>query len=185
MRNEPPGSDPKSVWRSQAPEGTRMSLLEIRQKVRKMNRNDHIGMVAAYAFCALIVVPLLVGAARRPEIYPKIGLGICVLYVLSVSYQMRKKLWPGRLPADAGLIASIEFHRRALEHKRDYFAFHPKISWLLFVGVGTILFEFWPWMFLLQFPVIWIVEVLVFRRGSRSAQTEIDKLDALMKDAAL
>ena len=64
MRNEPPGSDPKSVWRSQAPEGTRMSLLEIRQKVRKMNRNDHIGMVAAYAFCALIVGSSLGGRCK-------------------------------------------------------------------------------------------------------------------------
>ena len=119
MPNEPLPDDLFRVWQNQPVENTPMPLEEIRRKARKFemiissrNRREYIAAV-------IVVIGFTYYFFHFSDSLIRAGSVLIIAGTLFAMYQLYKKSSPGAVPADLGLTASLEFHRRELERQRE------------------------------------------------------------------
>lgn len=179
-------TDPRNIWQNLTTKGARMSAAEIRVKARKLEaeirRDTIIGMVFASAITAGGLIGLAV--LRQAEPAARIIIAIVVLLVWLAAWlttvRNRNRL------SEAEFMTCLEFYRRELQRRRDYFAKGP---WFLVMIVLLALVQFLAvarasgagLADLMAFPValavLMLVAIPLWKRQARRFQRELDELD--------
>ena len=118
MPNDP--NDIRTVWQSQTKEPTHVSLELIRYKAQQLESLIRRQVVGVYVVVLGIVAACLFIFWRVDQVFIRMGAAVLVLWAVSLAYQARKGVWPGRLSPDATLKASLESYRQELERQRFY-----------------------------------------------------------------
>jgi len=111
-------NDPRGVWQNQEVEKMTITLDEVRNAAAKFERRILWRNVREYAAGALVIAyltPFLWSGSREM----KIPVLLMMAGALFVMWQLHVRASAARVPADAGLRASLEFRRRELERQRD------------------------------------------------------------------
>jgi FtsH-binding integral membrane protein len=172
-----------------------MTLEKIRQKVREHHAKTRRQLLKTLAgpltviFCFALAMKQF--PAQQPLLQPLFAFAFA--WSLAGLYFLTKGKWSGPVPVDAGFSAGLEFCRREIERRRDYFrrvllwSFGPVlltigaiILALAMVGGRRIFPNAMPFMSLV---VVWIVGYLAMRaREQRKLQLEIEELLDIEKE---
>jgi hypothetical protein len=192
-QNNPMSKDIRTVWQSQTREPSNVSLELIRYKAQQLEGAIRHQAVGVYVVMLGIVAASLYISWRVDQIFIRIGAAVLVLWALSLAYQARKGVWPGRLAPDATLKVSLDFYRQELERHRFYLRAAGKALWPVLLSAALFLTlpareaMRKPGLFvnLLPFTILmvaWAVALfLTVRRKLRAVQREVDELDVLDK----
>jgi hypothetical protein len=196
MRDDFPGDDPKTIWRSQSIDASTMTLEKIRRKARELHsktRREMLGtltgplMVAVcYIFC-IKEFPLLQKALHSLFAF-------ALVWSLAGVYFLNRGNWSGPMPGDTGFNAGVEFCRREIERRRDHF--RRLLLWgvgPMVMAIGTIILglvevsgkQIFPkGMPFLILVAVWIAGYffVVRVRQQRELQREIDELNTIEKE---
>ncbi len=116
--NDPHLSDPRNLWQNQEVVRVTITLDDVRHKASRFERRIHWRNVREYVAGGSAVVFFSVQLLRHQwHFAPALLLGIAgTLYAMLQIYRRgRARLVPG----DAGIMATLEFHRLELERQRD------------------------------------------------------------------
>jgi len=195
--------DIRSVWQSQAKKPSNVSLELIRRNARRLEETAHQRIVSTYVAALVIVVMALYISWQLDEIFFRMGACALILWAVSLIYQARKAVSPGRLPLHATLSVSLDFYRQELERQISYLRAGRNTIWPLLLSGALFLTPFVrgamgkPGMrgfdqresmyFLLGLvvpfltvTVVWVSSVFVVAgRKLRGVQKEIQELDRL------
>lgn len=199
MQNEPPMNDPKTIWQNQPTEPSKMSLEEIRRRVKelqaKARKEFFLGCITMIIFFAFVA---LWHRRFHIQVYDPVylvGYALSILWAIYVLYQMAKRSRIRGLPSEAGFTTSIEFLRRELERRCDTLRrlretlFGPILlaigAFVLPIVIKAIqgpgLQNTIPFFTLLA---TWIVAFLVIRNKElQKLRREIAELDAMTKES--
>lgn len=119
MTNESSSSDIRELWQSQPTEPPRVTLEEVRRKMRNFERRIFWRNLREYAGGAFVVVAFGLCAWKLPMLLFRIGSGLAIAGALYVMFQLHRRASLRPAPADLGLSTCIEFHRQTLERQRD------------------------------------------------------------------
>jgi 4-hydroxybenzoate polyprenyltransferase len=128
MPNEMNPHDPRALWQAQEVERVTLTIEEIRRRSARFERRIHWRNMREYIAGAAVIVffaPQL-WHAHGWRLTPALLSIVGVLYVM---FQLHRRAAPRRVPADAGIHASVQFHRLELERQRD--ALHTVWRWYL------------------------------------------------------
>ena len=168
-----------------------MSAQEVCIKAQRIDAENRRDVTIGVTVATIITLFGLVGLAtfRTGAIAERI---ITAIVVLCVWFGAWRHTRARTLASDAELTTCMEFYRKELERRRDYFARPP---WLLlfFIVFALSQFVFLAFRFgrpgttdLLLYPIMIIVVVLVswplWTREARKFQRELDTLDAFERD---
>jgi len=208
MSNDPPNNpmpnDIRSVWQSQTKKPSNISPESLRRKARRLEETTHQRVVSTYVAALIIVVMAIYISWQLDEIFFRMGAGALILWAVSLIYQARKTVLPGRLSLDATFSVSLDFYRQELEREFSYLRAGRNTIWPLLLSAALFLtpfvrgamgkpgmrgFDSRESMYLVLslapcLPVMVIVAVSVFvsvGRKLRAVQKEIDELDGLRK----
>ena len=189
---QPPGKDPKSVWQNQETRGETMSAREVCAKAQKIDAENRRDVNIGFTVALVLTLFGLYGLATVPSAGVVEARMVFVL-LLCVWFGAWRSTKARTLATGAEPTACVDFYRKELERRRDYYARPP---WLL---LALIIFAFLQFVFLafrfgrpgitdlLLYPIMITVVVLVswplWRRQARKFQRELDALDAFEKDA--
>lgn len=120
MASEPPENDIRIKWQSQPNEPTRMSVEEIRQKARKLQRKARREVLLLYGFALLFVVFFGRSFLKANDTLSRVGFALMVVSALYFPYQAQKRLWPRSASTEPASTTGLDFYRRELERRRDY-----------------------------------------------------------------
>jgi uncharacterized membrane protein len=193
MLDEFPINDPQKIWQDQPTEAIKMSLDEIRRKVRKLQMKGRLAAVAWIVMGLALSVLFAHSAARPQEVVERIGLGMLSLWGLYGAYQGYRWIWPGTLAADAAMSASLGFYRKELERRHDYARHVWRRAGLTFCFAGLALVILPALIGALRTPrllvnavpffvllAVWLVVFFSMRKRQQGQlQREIDELKAL------
>src|SRR6185437_3887241 len=195
MRSDLHDDDPKTVWQKQPTEISRMSLILIRQKARKlhaMTRRQRLGSLTAPVVVVFFYVFSIEQFSHLQEMLHAL-FAFALAWSIAGLYFLNQRAWQGEMPAGAGFSTGLEFCRREIERLLDYFrrvllwSFAP----LLLAGVTlvialaiaagrAILPKAIPFMTL---AIVWIAAYLWIRaRQQRELQRELDELHEIESD---
>ena len=195
MRDDRPENDAGRIWRNQPTEPSQMTLEKIRRKVREhhtKDRRQRLGTLAgplAVAFCYVFCIKEF--APLAPWFHPLFAFALA--WSLAGVYFLTRGKWSEPMPGDAGFSAGLEFCRREIERRRDYFrrvllwSFGPvlmalgtMIVALAIAGGRRVLSNAMPF---LTMVAAWIAAYFVIRaREQRQLQREIDQLDDIERE---
>jgi hypothetical protein len=109
----------QALWQSQSSDKPEMSLEQVREKARQLerrvarrNRREYIAAVIAVFSYGWILWRVPVGAAR-------IGAGLIIAATILICYRLHAYGSASSLRADVGIKNSLEFYRVQLERQRD------------------------------------------------------------------
>jgi hypothetical protein len=195
MRGDPSENDPRTIWQNQPAEPSVMTLEIIRQKMRELRaktRRQLLGTLTgplAVTFFYVFCIKQFPGQQQRLQ--PLFVLAL--VWSLAGLYFLIRGKWSGGMPEDAGFSAGLEFCRREIERRRDYF--RRVLVWgagpvllaiatfvlALALGAGRgILPKATPFMTLV---VLWIAAYVVIRaRQLRELQRELDELNTIYRE---
>lgn len=128
-QNNPMSNDIRSVWQSQTKKPSNVSLELIRRKARRLEETAHERVVSTSVAALIIVVIALYISWQLDEIFFRMGACALILWAVSLIYQARKAVSPGRLPLYATLSVSLDFYRQELERKCAYLRAGRNTSW--------------------------------------------------------
>jgi len=189
MRSDLHDDDPKTVWQKQPTEISRMSLILIRQKARKlhaMTRRQRLGSLTAPVVLAFFYVFSIKQFPHLREMLHAL-FAFALAWSIAGLYFLNRRAWSGEMPADAGFSTGLEFCRREIERLLDHFrrvllwSFAPLLLAIvtlvmaLAIAAGSGLFpKAIPFMTL---AVVWLAAYLCIRaRQQRELQRELDEL---------
>lgn len=198
MRNDLRDEYVKTLWQNQHTEKPTMSMILIRQRARDLHsktRRHLLGSVAAPA----VVVFLYVFCINQ---FHQLPAGEHALFALALTWSivglvlLTRGKWPAEMPEDAGFSTGLEFCRREIERRRDYF--RRVLLWQLapiILAIGTpvvVLITVFstaivpkaaaPFLTLL---VVWIVVyLLVVARQRRELQRELKELSEIESESS-
>ncbi|MEO7144989.1 MAG: hypothetical protein ABI165_15940 [Bryobacteraceae bacterium] len=172
-----------------------MTIEKIRQKaleLRRKTRRQLLGTLAAPLVVATFSAFYLKEFPALPQVLQPL-FGFALAWSLAGLYFLNRGKWSGAVPGDTGLSAGLEFCRREIERRRDYFrgvlrwSFGPVLLAIgtfilaLAINAGRGIFpKAMPFMTLV---VVWIAAYLVKRaREQRELQREIDELNAIERE---
>jgi hypothetical protein len=184
-------NDPQKLWQSQPTEPIKMSLDDIRRKVKTFQSKQRLAaiswMVIAPIMCAFFARTLL----NTPGVISRVGLGIVCCWTLYGAFQAYRYLWPRPLADDATYQTSLDFYRAELNKKQNYARNIWQKMGLTWLFVGIALFLGPPLSGAFQNPGLlrnalpffvlltaWFVMFFVLRKRERQKlQLELDDLD--------
>lgn len=195
MRDDFHDDDPRTLWQTQPAESSIMSLILIRQKARELHaktRRQLLGtltvpfMVAFfYAFCIRQFPPL------REVLHSLFAFALA--WSVAGLYFLNRGQWSGAMPEDAGFSTGLEFCRREMERRSDYFrrvllwSFGP-----VFLAIGTLILAlaivagrelFLKAMPFMMLTVVWVAGYLVIRvRQQHELQRDINELGEIERE---
>jgi hypothetical protein len=204
MLNDRTSKDIRSVWQSQTKKPSHVSLELIRRNARRLEETAHQRVVSTSVAALVIVVMALYIFWQLDEIFFRMGACALILWAVSLIYQARKAVSPGRLPLHATLSVSLDFYRQELEREISYLRAGRHTVWPALLSAALFLTPFVrgamgkPVMrgfdsresrYLLLglaplLPVVMICVVSVFAAAGRkmsAVQKEIAELDGLRK----
>jgi hypothetical protein len=191
--------DARTIWQNQSIEATTeastMTLEKIRRKTQELHakaRRELLGTVAgplAVAFCygfSIREFPRL-----QEMLHPLFASALA--WSLAGMYFLNRGKWSAAMPGDTGFSAGLEFCRREIERRRDYF--HRVLLWgfgpvilailgiilALAIAAGRQIFpKGLPFLLLVAG---WIIGYFVKRLGQqRELQREIDELNQIERE---
>ena len=138
MRNEPPISDPQTIWQNQNTGEMKMSLTQFKQKAEQLSvRGRWIAIANDFTYIALL---LFIGFeyTKIPNITSRTGLVLLAAGSLYVAYRGHKQWWPLSLAPDAPPDTGLEAYRRELQRVRD----NTRINWRMVAALvpGCVVF---------------------------------------------
>jgi hypothetical protein len=195
MQDDLCGDDPKAIWQNQTIEESTMTLEKIRKKARQVHTKTRRELLRSLA------VPIAVGffyafgirefPALQQVLHPLFAFAL--VWSLAGLYFLIRGKWSAEMPGDTGFSAGIEFCRREIERRRDYFrrvlvwGFGP-----LLLAIGTIVLALaavggrellQKGIPFLTLVVVWITGYFVIRvRQDRQLQCEIKELDDIERE---
>ena len=194
MQGDPSENDPRTIWQNQPTEPSVMTLETIREKMRELRaktRRDLLGTLTGPLVVAFFYAFCMKQFPAQQRLQPLFVLAL--VWSLAGLYFLSRGKWSGEMPGDAGLSAGLEFCRREIERRRDYF--RRVLLWgagpvllaiatfvlALALGAGRgILPKAMPFMTLV---VVWIAAYVVIRaRQVRELQRELDELNAIDRE---
>jgi uncharacterized membrane protein (DUF485 family) len=118
MPDELNPNDPRKLWQDQEVERVTITVDDIRSRAARFERRIHWRNLREYAAGAIVVAALLPHLWREHgwSLAPALLLIAGTVYVL---FQIYRRGSARPVPAEAGMTASLEFHRRELERQRD------------------------------------------------------------------
>jgi len=119
MPNDEMENDLRAQWQSQAGDGGKMSVEEIRVEAQRLHdrwRRRNIREYISAAITALIF--LLEILFIKFPLPVRVALVLFIVGLVVFVYQLRKRARPRTLPATLGS-QCLDFHRRELERQRD------------------------------------------------------------------
>jgi hypothetical protein len=167
-----------------------MSVEELRNKTERLQTRTRLEGLSWIPGGLLLCAFFGWEAAKAQHLLERIGWGVVSLWVLSRAYYGSKWIRPRELPPVTSLSTSLEFYRRSLESRRDYFrhAWRNAGLTLCFSGLAMVLVPALiatggtPRLLLNAAPFftllsIWFVVFFFTRkRNQRKLQQEIDEL---------
>src|ERR1022692_319177 len=188
MPNEPLPDDIRNIWQDQPVENPPMPLEEIRRKARRFENRIKSRNLREYAGAAIGIAAYTFYFFWFHSLVIRAGSILVIAGALYVVVQLHRRASSGSLPADLGVAASIEFHRRELVRQRDmlrsvwrwYIA--PIVPGLAVFSAGTLPQHSPWWMFLLLalfFLAIFGGIVWLNRRAADRLDRQIAELDNL------
>jgi Flp pilus assembly protein TadB len=150
MPNELPPKDLKTVWQSQHPEETQMSLDEIRTKARNFERKIRRRNLREYIAAAVIAAGFLFFAWHAQSTILRVGYLSMAAGGLLFAYELHRRGSSRTEPKALGTSGCLDFYLRQLERQR------------------TLLDESWKWM-------IWLIPGLVVLMAAAIAIRPIGK----------
>jgi hypothetical protein len=189
---DPPNYDPITVWQSQTEHSTPRQEELLRRAGQFKATNRRGSLVFAMAFILHLGISLTEDfAGVRASIWwigvIRFALMIVWVYYLPFSTSGTNKASPISL-RDAGLTPVLDFYRRELERRRDYFQddYRKVVQWIL-LGAGFTLYSiFYPKLFLVFAVPLAIWAVLLYKRRVSELpeiQRELAALDRLQKES--
>ena len=139
MPNEWTPKDIRSVWQSQTKKPSHVSLELIRHKARRLEEAARQRVVTIYVVALIIVLIALYISWQLDEIFFRMGAGALILLAVSLIYQTRKAVSPGRLPLDATLSVSLNFYRQELERQISYLRAGRNTIWPVLLSAALFL----------------------------------------------
>ena len=119
----------QALWQSQPPSGPAMSIEEVREKARRLerrvarrNRREYIAAVVV-VFCYGSILWLVPFATAR------IGAGLIIAATIFICYRLHVHGSAASLRTDLGVKSSLDFYRAQLERQRDLL--HSVWRWFL------------------------------------------------------
>jgi len=134
--------DIRSVWQSQAKKPSNVSLELIRRNARRLEETAYQGIVSTYVAALVIVVMALYISWQLDEIFFRMGACALILWAVSLIYQARKAVSPGRLPLHATLSVSLDFYRQELERQISYLRAGRNTIWPVLLSAALFLTPF-------------------------------------------
>ena len=120
-------SDPKIVWQNLETEGERMSAQEVRMKAEKLAMEIRRDTIVGFAFASAIITASLIALwLRLPEADWPERIIVTIIAILVWSGALRSNatmdmLNRRRVPEDLQFATCLDFYRRELQLRRDYF----------------------------------------------------------------
>lgn len=191
MRNDL-HDDPKTVWQSQRTEASRMNLILIRQKARELHAKTRRQLMGAMTVPVAVAFFYAFCIKQFPHLQEMLHALFAFALAWSIAglYFLNRGKWSGEMPADAGLRTGLEFCRREIQRRRDYF--HRDLLWsfgpvilaiaTLVVAIAVaagpaILSKAIPFLTLV---IAWIAAYLLIRaRQQRELRRELDELSEI------
>ncbi|MGH2510395.1 MAG: hypothetical protein ACRDHZ_23715, partial [Ktedonobacteraceae bacterium] len=123
MRNDPSGDPIKAVWQHQPTETSKMSLILIRQEVRELRAKRRRQLLGTIVVPIVVVFFYVFSVEQLLHLQAILHALFAVALAWSIAgvYFLNRGTWSGEMPGDAGFSTGLEFCRRELERRRDYF----------------------------------------------------------------
>ena len=123
MRGDFHSGDPRLIWQNQPTEESKVSSIVIRQKARDLHAKTRRQMLGT------LTVPLVVAFfyAFSVKQFPDLRYALHLLFAFTLAwsvaglYFLNRENRSGTLPADVGFSTGLEFCRREIERRRNYF----------------------------------------------------------------
>jgi 4-hydroxybenzoate polyprenyltransferase len=172
-----------------------MTLEKIREKARELHAKTRRQALGTAAGPLVVVLCYAFDAKEFPALQHTLQPLFALAFVWSLAgvYFLNRGRWPAAMPGDAGFAAGLEFCRREIERRRDYF--RRVLVWgfgpVLLAIAGIILAlamvagrEIFPKaMPFLTLVVVWIVAYFAVRAWQqRELQQEIDELNEIERE---
>jgi hypothetical protein len=141
-QNNPMSNDIRSVWQSQTKKPSNVSLELIRRKARRLEETAHQRVVSTSVAALVIVVIALYISWQLDEVFFRMGACALILWAVSLIYQARKAVSPGRLPLNATLSVSLDFYREELERQISYLRAGRNTIWPFLLSAAFFLTPF-------------------------------------------
>jgi len=130
MPNELLPDDIRNVWQNQPVENTPMPLEEIRRQAWRFEKRIARRNLREYVAAAIGIAAYTFYIFKFHSLAIRAGSVLVIAGVLYVVVQLYRRASSGSLPADLGVAASVEFHRRELVRQRDLL----RSVWRWYVG---------------------------------------------------
>lgn len=172
-----------------------MTLEKIRQKARELHAKTRRQLFGTLAMPLVVGFFYAFGIKQFPQMQRVLQplFAFALVWSLAGLYFLNRGKWSEAMPGDAGFSAGLEFCRREIERRRDYF--RRVLLWSLgpmLLAIGTFLIALamiagrqifpnaMPFMTLV---VVWMAAYFVIRvRQQRELQREIDELNAIERE---
>lgn len=194
MRNDSSPNDPRTVWQNQPTEPSLMTLEKIRHKVRELHAKTRRQLMGNF-LVPLTAVFVYGFSMQFHDALLRPVFALAIAWSLAGLYFLNRGMWSAAMPGDAALSTGLEFYRREVERRRNFFrrvllwSFGPVlmaiVTLILSMGnVGILNRATVPSMApFLVLVVIWIAAYFVIRmRELRELQREIDELNDIEKE---
>jgi len=192
MTQQPPENRARNIWQNLETRGGTMSAVEVRAKAEKLAAEIRRDLIIGFVFASALTLAGLVALATLHQLEPagRIIIGISVSLAWYGAYRTSVQKKKGILRAEPPLATCIEFYRRELQRRRDYFL---KLPWVMIFVIGLAAFLFFVVIKgfnpgaqeLLLFPgallLLLIVALFLWRREGHQYQRELDALDLFEK----
>jgi hypothetical protein len=195
MRHDFDDRDLRRAWQNQRIEVSKMTSEMIREKGRTLHRKTRRQLLGTLAGPLIVAFFYFFGFRQFPDLKWVLQVLFAVALVWSVVglYFLNRGKWSAAMPGDGGLSAGVEFCRREIERRRDYFrgvllwSFGPVLltigTFILAVAMAAGKGIFPNGVPFLLMVVVWIVAYFVIRmREQRELQREIDDLDEIERE---
>jgi hypothetical protein len=195
MRHDFDDRDLKAAWQNQRIEVSKMTLEMVREKGRRLHaktRRQLLGTLAAplaAAFFYVFGVKQFPGLqwVLRPLFAFALAWSVVGLYFLN------RGKWSGAMPGDGGFSAGLEFCRREIKRRHDYFrgvllwSFGPVLltigTFILAVAMAAGKGIFPNGVPFMALVAVWIIAYFVIRvREQRELRREIHELDEIERE---
>lgn len=109
----------KELWQSQATEGMRMSVEQIRSEAMRFERKIGQRNLREYVAALFVILFFAIEFVRMHDLMLRVGYGLIIAGTSYVIWHLLTKGAPGRMREDAGRSSWIEFRRAELVRQRE------------------------------------------------------------------
>jgi len=164
------------LWQQQPLENAGVQLEDLRgragkfeSRIRNRNRREYIAAAAVMlVFTSYIFI--------FPDWITRLGSALILAGTIYVVVQLYRRSTPVSLPADFGLVASVEFYRRELVRQRDL----GRSVWRWYLGPlvpGMVMFTRGKVLMLAIYMIVFGLVWWVNQRGAARLTRQIEELD--------